>query len=178
MSVIQHFQLKLPFVILLLSHGLTGLQAQTMYLKENNGAYSAYGLSNISKLSFSNGNLIVSKDGGSSDSYAITNVRYLNFVDLSTAVITEKESDSQTLTLLFPNPVNDILNIRWEHGKTDRLIIEIISMEGKVVYKEVINSQANVIQLQLSALPEGLYLCRINNGKILEIIKFLKQKKL
>lgn len=54
----RHKRLKLS-AVLLLGLGLTGLQAQTMYVKESSGTQTAYTLSNIQKMSFSSGNLTV-----------------------------------------------------------------------------------------------------------------------
>src|SRR5690554_5092155 len=56
----RHKRLKLS-AVLLLGLGLTGLQAQTMYVKESSGTQTAYALSNIQKMSFSSGNLTVTK---------------------------------------------------------------------------------------------------------------------
>ena len=79
----RHNMLKISAVILL-GLGLTGLQAQTMYVNESSGTQTAYTLSNIQKMSFSSGNLTVTKTDNSSGVYALINLRYLNFSDVST----------------------------------------------------------------------------------------------
>ena len=53
----KHKRLKLC-TILLLVFGLTGLQAQTMYVKTTGGVQTSYALSSIKKLTFSGGNMV------------------------------------------------------------------------------------------------------------------------
>lgn len=79
----RHKRLKLS-AVLLLGLGLTGLQAQTMYVKESSGTQTAYTLSNIQKMSFSSGNLTVTKTDNSSGVFALSDLRYLNFSDITT----------------------------------------------------------------------------------------------
>jgi len=169
----RHKKVKLC-VLLFLGLGLTGLQAQTMYVRQANGAKTAYTLGNIKKMSFSSGNITVSKTDGNHDVYPLSGLRYLNFTDLTTSNIQLAEKTKSTI-LLYPNPVVDQLNILLQTTENQAGVIEILSIEGKVVCKELINSQTNVFQVNVSALPKGLYLCKINNGTTLETTKFLKQ---
>ena len=55
------------------------------------------------------------------------------------------------------------------------IVIEIFSIEGKVVYAHAVKSNADVYQIDISDFPEGLYLCMINNGTCIETTKFIKQ---
>ena len=87
--------------LFLLGLGLSGLKAQTMYVKENSGTQTAYLLSNIKKMRFSSGNIISSKIVGSPDTNLLSGLRYLNFTDLSVN-IPLKEDSTGTL-LLFPS---------------------------------------------------------------------------
>ena len=66
--------------------GLTGLQAQTMYVKESSDTQTAYTLSSIRKITFSGGNATVQKTDNSTGGYALSGLRYLNFTDLSTSI--------------------------------------------------------------------------------------------
>jgi hypothetical protein len=70
---------------------------------------------------------------------------------------------------LYPNPVHDKLTVYFgEKPVVDDLNIEIISMNGKVMYKESVakgNLTNNSIQLNLGMLPKGTYLLKVN-GKM------------
>lgn len=158
--------------LLLLGLGLSGLQAQNMYVKEKSGTQTAYLLSNIRKMSFSSGNITVSKTTGSTDTYALNEVRYLNFKDLNSGIqVVEK---SNVALLLYPNPVVDVLNIQLSATASQADMIEILSIDGKVVYKQALKSPANIYQVNVSEFPKGLYLCRVKNGTTPQTTKFSK----
>jgi len=76
----RHKGLKLTLFIIV-GLGLSGLQAQTMYVKENVGTQTVYSLSNIGKISFSSGNLTISLLDTSSVVYTISSLRHLSFSD-------------------------------------------------------------------------------------------------
>lgn len=157
-------------IILLLGHFL---QAQTMYLRQKNGMQTAYLLNNMQKMSFSNGNIIISKSDGNTDNCSISNIRYLNFNDLTIGVPFVESKDKEIR--VYPNPVVDILNIGLSIENGQRCDIEIYSIEGKVFYNSEINSETSNYQINVSELAVGFYLCRIKNGRYIETIKFHKK---
>jgi len=168
----QYKKVKLT-AFLLLGLGLTGLQSQTMYVRQTSGAQTAYTLSNIKKMSFSSGNLSVSKTTEIPDTYALSGIRYLNFQDLTTNIsMVEKQ---EVAVQVYPNPVVDVLNIRISKAVSQAYFIQILSVDGREVYKEKINPRNKVYQINISTLPQGLYLFRINNGTTIETTKFIKQ---
>ena len=167
----RHKKLKLG-ALLLLGLGLTGLQAQTMYVKENSGTQTAYALSNIKKMNFSSGNITVSTTTGNPVTYSLSGIRYLNFVDLGSIPLADKPNETFQI---YPNHVIDLLNIKLSDMRNQSGVIEILSMEGKVVYSQAINSNTNVYQINVTSLLQGIYLCKINNGIRIETIKFYKQ---
>jgi hypothetical protein len=170
----RHKKLKLS-VLLLLVFGLTGLQAQQMYVKEKGGKQSSYLLTDIRKMSFSSGNIAIQKINGSSDQFSMSGLRYLNFTDLSVGIAPLAETSREINLQVYPNPVVDVLNIKLKTAVTQPGIIEILSLVGKVVYVEKINGHSDIYQINASSLAKGLYLCRITNGTIIETIKFIKQ---
>jgi hypothetical protein len=74
---------------------------------------------------------------------------------------------------IYPNPVIDQLNIEsnFEHSQ---LQLQISDMQGRTVHSEQQASNTN-IQLQLSHLPAGMYLLRIQNGQQTAWARFVKR---
>jgi len=111
----RHKRLKLSAVLLLVL-GLTGLQAQTMYVKESSGTQAAYTLSNIQKMSFSSGNLTVTKTDNSSGVYALSGLQHLSF--------TNTPADTQPPTapgnLITTATTNASVSISW-NASTDNV---------------------------------------------------------
>jgi len=164
-------------LLFLIALGITGLTAQTMFVRETSETQTKYLLSNVKMMKFSSGNIMISKTDGNSDIYTLSGLRYLNFFDISTGIVPVASKTEVMKLQVYPNPVADVLNINIEFPKSENQtgVIEILSIEGKIFYTQIINSQANIYHVNVTSFPKGLYLCKINNGKTIETLKFLKQ---
>ncbi|MDD4148629.1 MAG: T9SS type A sorting domain-containing protein [Bacteroidales bacterium] len=158
-------------VVIVLGLGITGLQAQTMYVVESGGEQSSYALSNIRKLTFEDENVTVNQIGGTSITYEIANLRYLSFDDYTGVFETE-----QTVFEInsFPNPVNDILNIDLSGVKSLNSTVSIFSLEGKMLQTKQI-TESGIISFDVSSLPAGMYICRFSNETEIKTVKIIKQ---
>ena len=144
-----------------------GVNAQTMFVRPITGTQSVYPVTDIQKLTFSGGNLIVNNTNGSSGTFALAGNRYINFTDLTLGTISQQVVKNSFY--VYPNPVSTVLNITNEDPAQSINHLEIISLEGRVVMKK------NTFQVDISALPRGMYFCRITSNKQTQTIKFLKQ---
>ena len=168
----RHKRLKFS-AVLLLGLGLTGLQAQTMYVKESSGTQTAYTLSNIQKMSFSSGNLTVTKTDNSSGVFALSDLRYLNFSNITADLQEDLSVKSQQLKV-YPNPAGDILNIDLTGMSEAEGTLSILNFEGKTVLSRQVNNEG-VLSLDISSLPTGIYLCRYSNATEIKTVKIIKQ---
>lgn len=144
-----------------------GVNAQTMFVRPITGTQSVYPVTDIQKLTFSGGNLIVNNTNGSSGTFALAGNRYINFTDLTLGTISQQVVKNSFY--VYPNPVSTVLNITNEDPAQSINHLEIISLEGRVLTKK------NTFQVDISALPRGMYFCRITSNKQTQTIKFLKQ---
>ena len=169
-----HKRLKLS-TFLWLSIGVTGLQAQRIYVEGEEGARHAYFLSDIKKMSFSSDVITIFKLDDRTDQFAIMDVRNLDFklVTLSDEV-TIPPPASATFQV-FPNPVSETLNIQFSSAPGSNGTIEILSMEGKLVRIRALDGNTTLYRIDLSNLSSGLYICRINSGSVIQSWKIIKQ---
>lgn len=170
-----HKKIKL-IAFLLLGLGLTNTQAQsTMYVLENNGTQTPYPLSSIKNLTFPAGNLQVSKNDGSIAAYTLSNIRYLNFNSLTTNVSQTDNQEINDITL-YPNPATDQFQISYNSLQANTVYLQIIDMQGRILRQQTIISQRgiNQVEVSLSQLPMGVYICRLQNGNTIKNIKLLK----
>jgi hypothetical protein len=168
----QQKRLKLS-AIFLLGLGLTGLHAQTMYIKEKSGTQTAYTLSNQRKMTFSGGNVTVQKSDNSTGVYALSGLRYMNFTNLMTGISEPTEPLGNSNMITYPIPVTDVLNIDLT-GQTGEIIISILTLEGKEILTQ--NTKRDcLITLNLSHLSQGIYLCRYSNTVEIKTVKIIKQ---
>ena len=170
----EHKKVKLS-ALLLLGLGLTGIQAQSMYVKEHSGIQTPYTLSSIRKLTFPTGNMTVNKTDGSMSNFALSDIRYLNFSDLTNNVSQIGIHESSNI-MFYPNPVIDQLQINYESIKAGNVRVEIIDVQGRILYQKTIISQSgtNHALIPVSQLSNGIYVCRLQSDNKIEIIKFLK----
>lgn len=119
--------------------------------------------------------MVVSKILGNSETYALTNIRYLNFVDLSTGISPPVKPETE-MPVLYPNPVNDILTIYVPVSVDGILQVEIVTLDGKIVFRQVVEFQSETkkADINVSSIPNGLYLCRLFKNKTVTTNKFIK----
>jgi hypothetical protein len=99
----------------------------------------------------------------------------LTFSDLINNVSPIVKKKSSNLTL-YPNPVIDQLQMCYETLQEGSVQAEIIDFQGRILYRQTINCQEGTNQaiIPVAQLQRGLYLFRLQNGKNVETVKFLK----
>ena len=85
-----------------------------------------------------------------------------------------QEKDNALETLLYPNPTNEILNIKYADVIIQDFSLKIYNTEGKLVQNGGANVFDNYIQLNVSPLSIGIYFIKIIGGKNEQIHKFIK----
>jgi len=158
-------------VVVLLALGLMVLHSQSLYVRPKTGTQTPYTLSTVKKLTFPSGNLVVTKTTGNADSYALSALRYVNFKDLTSGL---NEVTSMALSVLYPNPVIDELNIKLVSAGHSGISIEILSLDGKMLLSKVPDINSGISRINVSCLNKGFYLCRVNNGTTIETNRFIK----
>jgi hypothetical protein len=77
----------------------------------------------------------------------------------------------------YPNPVQDVLNLKISLAKSDNLLIQITDIQGKTYYNKtkLVNNNTDV-QIDCRRWPSQLYLIKVtaSNGDIISTEKVLK----
>jgi hypothetical protein len=165
----KQFQFGLVFFFLL---AVSVLQAQTMFVRPITGAQSAYLITNIKKLTFSSGNLVVTPTSGAVATFSLLVNRYINFTDLTLS--TPIQQQALTAFYVYPNPVKEVLHISKAESGQFIDAIAIIALDGRLVLEQK-QINTNFPQVDVASLPQGMYLCKITSGSKTQILKFLKQ---
>jgi len=80
-----------------------------------------------------------------------------NYTALGVSKINNKKNIS-----IYPNPVNNTLNINLDKLNSDNIKIQIIDLTGKVVFTSSVYSNANnLISLDINGLKNGIYFCKV-----------------
>lgn len=154
----------------------SGLQAQNkLYLHAKNGTKTSFLLNDIRKLTFPSRTITVYENDGTTQLFPFIELRQARFTEFVSGSNKMDMAESTNMTL-FPNPVSNDLTLRLVSSFNATVEIRIVDIQGKTVSirNERIVPGNNQITMQLSDLPQGLYICRVNNGKSIETRKFLK----
>ena len=96
-----------------------------------------------------------------------------------TATSIEEEKETFTGVNLFPNPVNDNLNIRFNLENETDVLIQITDLAGRVldvIQPYQLNQGQNTVRWNASSLANGVYLVNINGANDKVVKKFIVNK--
>jgi len=72
---------------------------------------------------------------------------------------------------VYPNPSNGIINLRLNGSLNDNSILKINDMAGRLVFEDIVSS--NNQTFDLSSLPKGNYVLKVNTGKTESVEKII-----
>jgi subtilisin family serine protease len=79
------------------------------------------------------------------------------------------DDNSLSEFFMWPNPTNDVLNFRFNSMNSSRASVDLIDIQGRNVYSEMLNNSGSKINstIDVSNLNQGLYILRIKQGNAL-----------
>ncbi len=89
----------------------------------------------------------------------------------TTRLATTEDAESNEVSL-FPNPTDDILNIKIENG-FGIYNFKVVNILGQSIYENDILLEKNKISIDLKHLPKGVYIGRISNDVMNKSVKFV-----
>ena len=162
-------------IIILFSIIFNSSKAQTsLNIKDNTGKVTTVILSDVSKLMFPAGKMTLIKKTGSNFDFILSDIQNLNFNKIT--AVDQIETFGVNALVLYPNPVVKQLNIRYKAQNEESILVEIINIQGEIIVKQTVKSTTgtNYFMIPFDSFQKGIYLCRLNNGKKIEISKFIK----
>lgn len=109
------------------------------------------------------------------DYYLFTTVE-LDNPNLGTGVETSFVGNDKSIEI-YPNPVEDQLNIQIKHSAKGAIEFQIINLNGKIIKTQKAYSLINSYEseMNLSELPDGIYIIRVQLESGIYNTKFIKQ---
>lgn len=90
-------------------------------------------------------------------------------------VVSTTELISNATLQLFPNPTNAMLSIDLDMEYSGPVFIEILDMTGRKVLQKIEAFDSNLLELNTSSLPSGIYLLNLRMENKIVSRKFVKQ---
>ena len=67
--------------------------------------------------------------------------------------------------IMYPNPANNVVNIKFNNALRGKLTISVYSIQGKRVFNTEAYSVNNKIEFNVSTLSNGMYFVKLKNGQ-------------
>jgi hypothetical protein len=146
-----------------------------MYVRNQSGQQETFAITDIGKLSFATGNMLITEENGTISTYAIDDIRYVNFTDLVTNNLDYVEYTDNEI-LAYPIPAGNLINLKFQENIKSLAQISITALNGKIIYTkdiELVSGQNN-IQINISNFPPGMYCCVLQFENNIKTVKFIK----
>jgi len=161
---------KFIFIIVLaapvfLSNLIAG--EQTLVVKLKDGSENVQTLSNVQRITFNAGsNMSIALKSGGTASFTLAEIQKLLFSQSSGNDVDEIANDVVKSLSIYPNPVQDVLFV---DGVEENAVIRIFNLKGEVF--QTVIAKEEVVQLNVSTLPQGIYILQAGN----QAVKFIKK---
>ena len=159
---------KITFIMLaaafFLSHSIA--EEQMLVVKLKNGTEKGQSLSNVQKITFNANSMTIVLKDGRTDVSTLSGVQKILFSQKTG--IEEIAGNNNALLgslSIYPNPVQDILFVEGVERNTT---IRIFNVKG-VLFQTVL-AKEETEQLNVSTLPQGIYILQAGN----QAVKFIK----
>ena len=166
---------KYKFVLSLICFELiatTISSAQSVFYYTTDGKQISYDLLTVSNMTFTDENFLVRNNNGTTDAYPISNFWKLNF-KFETGLNPDLIFHPNTFRV-YPNPVQDILNLSFCGEVKADATIRILDLYGELMVTCLISNSGD-IHIKSSQFPAGIYLCQFKNGETITSQKIVKQ---
>ncbi len=145
-------RLTLIFLLLLLS-SFSSIAQRNITIQYSDDDEITYSISQNSKLTFSNNDIIISQPSGEIYSFAIDNIRKIYFPSGNS--LSEILPDNNIK--LYPNPSSNNISLSNINSKTS---ISIYNIQGELVLYEIIYQDKSI---NISNLSNGIYIVKVGN---------------
>ncbi|MGC3979415.1 MAG: T9SS type A sorting domain-containing protein [Paludibacteraceae bacterium] len=142
-------------MILLLSFAINSFSQSSINIVRANGGTQTFSLTATSKVYFSDSNLMYNETGLS---VPISDIIKLTFT-LSTSTEDVGIDNNSNVISVYPNPASDYIALKNLPEKSPQ--INIYSTTGVLIVSFQMNSSSETINV--SALPKGVYLVKVNS---------------
>ena len=155
---------KLIFIVALAVPILSYSVGEMLVVKLKNGTESELLLSNVQKITFDASSMTVVSKTGSTTPFMLSGMQKILFSQKTG--VTDLANDTGNSLSIYPNPVQDVLFV---DGVEENSVIRIFNTKGALF--QTTTAKEKVVQLNVSVLPQGMYILQAGN----QAIKFIKK---
>jgi hypothetical protein len=86
----------------------------------------------------------------------------------------EEKIDVFVIVKVYPNPVSDLVNIQFDSPLESEIVMTILDSQGRLVKKDVIETNSVEKQINMQEFPAGIYYLRLIKGIQTNVYKVVK----
>lgn len=157
--------------VLLLCGIVFSSSAQNIYINFKNGNHTQMALSDVRSITFSGDTMQLKKTDGTSFNWLAATIGNFNYKGMVYG-IEDPSYSALNDVLLYPNPCQGSLSIRYHLVDNGKVKIDILDMSGRMI-RQVSEEQKTPGNYELrwngqdeknTSVPAGTYFCRIVTG--------------
>ena len=165
----------LIMLFLLFLTGIAKVQAQTsLFITKKDNSQTVSLVSDVRKLTFPSGSVVLTKNDGSIQSYGIGDIKHISFIDYLTQT-SILQSEDNTGLFIYPCPAKNELTVSLPATNEGNNIISIVNVQGQLVYKQALEKSIGThsIKIDIANLTAGMYLLSLQNASKIETQKLI-----
>lgn len=89
----------------------------------------------------------------------------VSFIVVDQTITEVRDDIKQDLVQIYPNPATDELVVNWGQGKRKAVALSLYNMQGRVVKQYLTQMGEGQATLNLSQLPKGIYLLKLQTNE-------------
>lgn len=161
---------KKLLIVPLLGLGMGAMAQTKLIVASKNALETTYDLSNVRAIYFIKDSLKVKTTNAAPEAFAISAVRKMYFQQSVTGLSESVSQTKNALAGLWPNPAENEITIEFRSSEAQ---VNIYDQTGRSVLTQTLN--ALQMRLDISQLPQGLYVAKITTANESQTISFLKK---
>ena len=92
-----------------------------------------------------------------------------------TPTVSETEAPNTNQALIItPNPASEIIHLSVEPENSDRILLRVSDLNGRVVHSHRGIIEEGTISMSIGHLAPGMYFCEMRRGQTMWVGKFIK----
>jgi hypothetical protein len=143
-------------------------KAQSMYFNYSDGTDAAYNLADVRKITFVADEMNLQLLDGSVYSWNLSSIGHYQYDENSIGIDELLNKANAWQVIVFPNPANNVLHVRYNLPTEDKILISVFDLQGKLLLEINAGNRAkgeHEESLDISSLPVGQYVCHISGQK-------------
>lgn len=170
--------MKYLTLIQMLVFWIGSLNAQEVNIHFSFGTNLSYNLEDVRKITFEGDEMNLQLWDGSEYSWNVSTVNYYEYQGLVTNLEVFSLNNNSLNVKLFPNPVEELLNVLFQVSEADEFVLSLIDLSGKVLIVRNLGNKAPGDYLEtidLNEFPKGIYICKIGGKRTSAAQRIIKQ---